>query len=115
MNTSNIDLGVVQETKVTNGFHTRILAGCHVFATDVPIRHIGGVEVSYRYDATHLQVKAMHQNGPNVLSFRVASGGRWWFIVGCYITPDGTATIWQRPRGAALLVEEEFIMYLATP
>ena len=53
--------------------------------------------------------------GPNLLSFEVATGGRQWYIIGCYIAPDNARTIervvtvlWDQPRGTALLVGGEF-------
>ena len=112
---ANISLGVFQETKVTNGIHTRALAGYHVFATDAPSRHRGGVAVFYQEETPHFQVEVMQQHGPNVLSFQVDSGGRRWSILGCYLVPNNAATlegiataIGQRPRGAALLMEGDF-------
>ena len=39
---SNIDLGVFQETKCTDGVHTRALDGYRVVATDAPSRHSAG-------------------------------------------------------------------------
>ena len=45
---SNIDLGVFQETKCTNGIYTRELAGYRVIATEAPSRHRGGVALFYR-------------------------------------------------------------------
>ena len=40
---ANIDLGVFQETKCTDGVYTRASAGYCVVATDAPSRHRGGV------------------------------------------------------------------------
>ena len=45
---ANIDLGVFQETKCTDGIYTRESAGYRVVATDAPSRHRGGVELFYR-------------------------------------------------------------------
>ena len=42
----NMDLGIFQVTKCTDGIYTRASAGYSVVATDAPIRHCGGVEVS---------------------------------------------------------------------
>ena len=78
----NIDLGVLQETKVTDGVHTHASADYRVLTTDAPTRHIREVVVFYQDDAYHFQVKAMQHHRPNVMSFQVASGGRCWFIVG---------------------------------
>ena len=39
MEQANMDLGVLQETKCTNGVYTRASAGYRVVATDAPSRH----------------------------------------------------------------------------
>ena len=33
-------------------------------------------------------VEEVRQYGPNVISFKVVSGRRRWYIVGCYLAPD---------------------------
>ena len=48
---ANIDLGVIQETKCTDGVYTRASAGYRVVATDAPSRHRGGVTLFYREEA----------------------------------------------------------------
>ena len=47
MSQANIDLGVFQETKCTDGIYTRESAGYRVVATDAPSRHRGGVALFY--------------------------------------------------------------------
>ena len=48
MSQANMDLVILQETKLTDGIHTRGLAGYSVVATDAPSRHRGGVKFFYR-------------------------------------------------------------------
>ena len=50
-----------------------------------------------------------------MLSFEVATGGRRWYIIGCYLDPNNARTIEQvvtalgdQPRGTALLVAGDF-------
>ena len=43
MSQANMDLGIFQETKVTDGIYTRGSDGYSVVATDAPIRHRGGL------------------------------------------------------------------------
>ena len=64
----------------------------------------------------------MEKFGPNVIGFKLATGERRWYIVGVYLAPDDTETmesdikaIQSRPRGAELLVVEDFNVNLATP
>ena len=37
---ANMDLGVMQETKITDSVYTRVSAGYRVVATDAPSRHL---------------------------------------------------------------------------
>ena len=55
---ANIDLGISQGKKVSDGIYTRRLAGYSVVATDVPSRHRSGVAVFHR-PAPHFAVEAI--------------------------------------------------------
>ena len=121
MSQANMELGILQETKLTDGIYTRGSAGYSVVATDAPRRHRGGVAIFYR-STPHSAVEAVENFGPNVIGFQLVTGSRWWYIVGVYLTPDDTETmervseaIRSRPRRAELLVAEYFNADLATP
>ena len=75
MSQANIDLGVFQETKCTDGIYTRESDGYRVIATDAPSRHRGGVALFYR-PSSLFAVEAVREYGQNALSFEVATGGR---------------------------------------
>ena len=92
MSQANMDLGIFQETKCTDGIYTRESAGYSVVATDAPSRHRGGLDVLYR-PSPHFAVEAMRQFGPNVVGFQLATGARRWYIIGCYLAPDDTLKI----------------------
>ena len=73
-----------------------------------------GVAVLFR-DAPHFKVEDKQPHGKNATIFKLASGGRRWFISGCYITPDDITTIEsivvaisQCTRGALLLAAGYF-------
>ena len=68
-----MDLGILQETKLTDGVYTRGSAGYKVIATDAPSRHHGGVTLFYR-PTPHFVVVAVARCGPNVMVFQVATG-----------------------------------------
>ena len=96
------------------GIYTHNLAGYRVIATEAPSRHRGGVALFYRTSSL-FAVEAVRDYGPNVLSFEVATGGRRWYIIGCYLAPDDARTIERvvtalgdQPRGTALLVAGDF-------
>ena len=118
---ANMDLGIFQETKVTDRISTCGSAGYSVVLTDAPIRHRSGVVVFHR-TVPHFTVEAVQKFGPNVVGFQLATGERRWYIVGCYLAPDDTWTIEsvvaalkELPRGAELLVVGDFNAKLAEP
>ena len=118
---ASMDLGILQETKCTDGIHTRALAGYSVVATDMPIRHRDGVAVYYR-SSPNFAVEAVRQFGPNVVDFQLATGARRWYIIGCYLASDDTSTIESvvaaikdQPQGAALLVAGDLNTTLTEP
>ena len=89
---ANIDLGVFQETKCTDGVYIRVLTGYRVVATDAPSRHCGRVALFYRTKA-QFAVEEVREYGPNVLIFEVLTGRRRWYIIRCYIAFDDARTI----------------------
>ena len=111
---ANIDLGVFQETKCTDGIYTHQSAGYCVLATDAPSRHCGGVAIFYRLSSL-FAVEEVREYGPNVISFEVATGRRRWYIIGCYLAPDDSRTtervvteLGDQPRGTAIVVAGDF-------
>ena len=121
MSQSNMDMGILQETKLTDGIYTRGSAGYSVVATDALSRHRGGVAIFHR-PAPHFAVEAVQKYGQNVIGFQLAIGARQWYIVGCYLAPDDTSTIERvvealrdRPKGAELLVTGDLNINLAAP
>ena len=118
---SNMDLGIYQETKVTDGIYTCGSAGYGVVTTDAPSPHRGGVAV-FHWPAPYFAVEAVQKFGPNVVGFQLTTGTRRWYIVGCYLAPDNTLTIErvvkvikELPEGAELLVLGDFNVNLAKP
>ena len=89
---ANMDLGILQETKCTDGIYTCELAGYSIVATDALIQHRGGVAVFYQMSPL-FAVEAVCQFGPNVVGFQLATGARRWYIIGCYFAPNYTSTI----------------------
>ena len=84
MSQSNMDLGILQETKLTDGISNHGSAGYSVVAKDAPSRHRGGDSIFY-CPAPHFAVEAVRKFGPNVIGFQVATGVCRWYIVGCYL------------------------------
>ena len=92
MSQANMDLGILQETKLMDGIYTRGSAGYSVVAMDEPIRHRGGVEI-FHWPVPHFAVEAVQNSGPNLIGFQLATGEWRWYIVGCYLAPDDILTI----------------------
>ena len=67
-------------------------------------------------------MEVVQQFRPNVVGFQMTTGERRWYIMGCYLTPYQTlmtesvvAALKERPRGAKLLVAEDFNVKLSDP
>ena len=95
--------------------------GYQVAAITPPSLHCRGVSVFY-CKAEHFTLEALCLHVPNVARFHLAPGGKWWHVVGCYITLEGVLTtetviaaISQRLCGAELLVASDFNANLAAP
>ena len=61
---ANLDMGFMQETKITDGVYTRASAGYRVVATDAPSRHRGGIAMFYR-EGAGFAVEEVRQYGPS--------------------------------------------------
>ena len=92
MDQANMDLGIFQETKCTDGIYTRASAGYSDVTTDVPSRHRGGVAVFYQ-PSPHFVVEAVQQFVPNIVGLQLVTGARRWYIIGCYLAPNDTSKI----------------------
>ena len=77
MSQANMDLGILQETKLTDGIYTRGSASYSVIETDALSPHRGGITLFYR-SKPHFVVEAEEKFGPNVLGFQLATGARQW-------------------------------------
>ena len=75
MSQANMDLGILQETKLTDGIYTRGSDRYSVVATDAPSRHRGGVAILHR-PASHFAVEAVRKFRPNMIGFQLATGVR---------------------------------------
>ena len=117
----NIDLRIFQDTKLTNGIYTCGSVGYSIVATDTPSRHCSGVSFFYRL-SPHFAVEAIQKFGPDTVGSHMTAGERQWCIIGCYLIPDNTLTIYifvaalnERPQGAELLVAGDFNVKLLDP
>ena len=92
----NIGIGVLQETKITRGIHTRRSSGNTVWVTEAEGQHRGGIAIVWR-DAELWGVDGVWNFGPNMVSFISTSGRKRWYSVGAYVPPNDLPTInWTR-------------------
>ena len=73
MSQVNMDLGILQETKITNGVYTRGSAGYSAVASDAPSWHRGGVAVFYQ-TSPHFVVESVQKFGPKIVGFQLVTG-----------------------------------------
>ena len=118
---ANMDLGIFQETKCTDGIYTREPAGYSVVAMEALSQHRGGVAIFY-WPSPLFAVESVRQFGPNIVGFQMSTGARRWYIIGCYLYPGDTstiesvvATLKERPRGTTLIVGEGLNTNLSDP
>ena len=74
MEKMNIDIGILTETKLTDGIYTRYSSGYHVRATEATSHSKGGVALFWR-DRPNWTVESERCHGPNVLSCELRTGG----------------------------------------
>ena len=88
----NVDVGFLQEKKLTQGIYTRNGAGYDVWETEAESWHRGGVAVVWRAPKGY-QVENTASFGPDVVSLLLTSGARQWYIVGAYVLPNNRPSV----------------------
>ncbi len=113
MNQMNVDLGILTETKLVDGYHTRRTSGYDIITTEAKSQHIGGVALFYRINK-NWHIEGTKAYGPNVIGAELVSGKKRWKLIGAYIPPSETdnATIDQIQRAAASSAKETPIILL---
>ena len=85
------DLGILMETKVTDGIYTQKLSGYSVVASNAPSAHQGGIALFWQPNKLYL-VEDWRIRGLNVLTFVLVMGSCQFYAVGCYIPPNNLST-----------------------
>ncbi len=89
MRLMNMDIGVLTETKLVDGYHTRKTEGYDIITTEAKNHHQGGVALFYR-ESDEWHVKGTRSYGPNVIRTELVSGRKRWILIGAYIPPSET-------------------------
>ena len=92
MGQANVDVGVFQNTKLTQGIYTRKSSGYKVVATLAPIRHQGKIALLYR-ESPNFTVEAIQQFSAIFITCQLAMGERHWYTVECYLLSGDRMTI----------------------
>jgi hypothetical protein len=84
---------VLTEAKLSTDRYTRSAYGYTVFATQTTHVNQGGVALIFTNNSLLFQVEAQRKHGPNVISFIITTGKRQYRIIGAYIPPTDTTTL----------------------
>ncbi|EJK77064.1 hypothetical protein THAOC_01127, partial [Thalassiosira oceanica] len=87
---SNVAVAVLQETKITTDAYTKFSSGYRVQASKATSVRQGGVALCYRDDHPDFELEEQRFFGPNVVTFRLITGGAKYYCVGAYIPPPTT-------------------------
>ena len=119
--TLRVDIGVLQETKLEKGIHTRRSSGYSVLASKAMSDRQGCVALVWR-ESRHYEVEEARIESANVLTFRVVSGELKFYVVGCYIPPSDLTTLdqvraaWARcPKGFRPMLLGDLNLNLESP
>ncbi len=78
----DVDIGIFQETKVTDGIYTRMLSGYSVVASNAGSVHQGGIALFWRPNKSY-EVEDWRVRGLNVLLFVIVTEEEQYYAVGC--------------------------------
>jgi exonuclease III len=92
MNQMNVDIGILMETKLTDGIHTRQSSGYHVYTTSARSHSQGGMALFFRNSALW-QVESIRRFGPNIISCQLVMSQRRIPVVGAYIPLADESTL----------------------
>jgi hypothetical protein len=92
MNQMNVDIGILMETKLTDGIHTRRLSGYQAYATLARSHSQGGVVFFFR-NLPQWQVESIRRFGPNVISCLLVKGQCQIPVMGACIPPADESTL----------------------
>ena len=87
-----VDVGFMQETKITKGIHTRYGVGYAIWETQAEIRNRFGVAVVWR-DKSGWKVEGISNYSPNMVSFLLTTVLQRWYVVGAYLPQNDAPTV----------------------
>ena len=88
----NVDIAFLQETKLTNGIHTRNSSGYSIVASEAPSKHKGGIALCWRENRL-FELEETKFLSHHVMTFRLITGGLRYYVVGVYIPPSSVVEL----------------------
>jgi hypothetical protein len=88
---TEVDCGVLTETKITDNMYTRFSSGYNVFTLNAISVRQGGIAFFWK-DNNLYEIEETKICGPNVLSFELVTGATHFYIVGAYLPPSDPGT-----------------------
>ena len=88
----NVDVGLLQEKKLTQRIHKNHGVGYNVWETEAESLHREGVAVVWRA-AKLWQVENTARFVPNVVILLLMSGAIKWYVVGAYVPPNDRPSV----------------------
>ena len=88
----HVDLGILQETKLTHNIYTHIFGDYRVMETEASSASQGGVALFWG-EIEHYEIKEVTKHRPNVITVQLVIHRDSFYIVGYYIPPSDHATL----------------------
>jgi hypothetical protein len=88
----DIDFGILVETNITAGIYTCFSSSYNVFASNAVSIRQGGIALFWKPNKLY-EIKEWQTCGPNVITFVVVLGGKYYYAVGCNILPTNLMTL----------------------
>jgi exonuclease III len=84
-----VGLVVLTETKLVGDRHPKTASGYAIMCTKVVSGHQGGVALMWKEDDPKFEVESvLFNNGPNIVTFQLATGDKRFNVIGIYIPLD---------------------------
>jgi hypothetical protein len=83
-----VGLAVLTETKRVDNRHPKTASGYSIMCSKAVSGHQGGVTLMWKDDDPKVEVESvLFYNGPNIVTFQLATGDKRFYIIGTYIPP----------------------------
>ena len=107
-----VELAVLAETKLVNDRHPQTASGYAIMCSMAASSHQGELVLMWKEDDSKFEVKlVLFNNGPNIVTFQLATGDERFYVIGIYTPPDcdnGVDNFWRAweacPQGCKPIV-----------